>query len=96
MHIKVGQSSLTMKENGDITIEGNNIQTDGQGKITFKAGMDFTAEAMNAKIKANMGAELSGMTTKVSGTSTKVEATASLDLTSSGIAKLKGSINMIG
>ena len=96
LHIKVGQSSLTMKENGDITIEGNNIQTDGQGKITFKAGMDFTAEAMNAKIKANIGAELSGMTTKVSGMSTKVEAEASLDLTSSGLAKLKGSINMIG
>lgn len=89
LHIKVGMSSLTMKKNGDITIKGKNIKTDGTGKISFKAIQDFTAQGMNAKIKGNIAAEMSGTTAKVEGKGI-------LDLKSSGMAKLKGSINMIG
>jgi hypothetical protein len=44
---------------------------------------------MNAKIKGNIAAEMSG-------TTAKVEGKAMLDLKASGMAKLKGSINMIG
>lgn len=89
LHIKVGMSSLTMKKNGDITIKGKNITTDGKGKISFKAVQDFSAQGMNAKIKGNVAAEMSG-------TTAKVEGKGMLDLKASGMAKLKGSINMIG
>ncbi len=89
LHIKVGMSSLTMKKNGDITIKGKNITLDGKGKVTCKALQDFSAQGMNTKIQGKIGAQMSGV-------QTKVEGKAMLDLKASGMAKLKGSINMIG
>jgi len=35
--IKVGKASITLKKNGDITIEGKNINTKGSGNIVMKA-----------------------------------------------------------
>ena len=78
-----------MKKNGDITIVGKNIKTDGKGKITFKALQDFSAEGLNAKIKGTIGAEVKGLTAKV-------EAQTMLDLKGSAMATLKGGITMIG
>ena len=89
LKIKVGMCSLTMKKNGDITIVGKNIKTDGKGKITFKALQDFSAEGLNAKIKGTIGAEVKGLTAKV-------EAQTMLDLKGSAMATLKGGITMIG
>ena len=35
--IKVGKASITLKKNGDITIQGKNISTKGSGNIVMKA-----------------------------------------------------------
>ena len=35
--IKVGKATITLKKNGDITIEGKNINTKGSGNIVMKA-----------------------------------------------------------
>jgi type VI secretion system secreted protein VgrG len=35
--IKVGKASITLKKNGDIIIDGKNINTKGSGNIVMKA-----------------------------------------------------------
>ena len=35
--IKVGKATITMKKNGDITINGKNINVKGSGNIVMKA-----------------------------------------------------------
>ena len=35
--IKVGKASITLKKNGDIIINGKNINTKGSGNIVMKA-----------------------------------------------------------
>jgi len=39
--IKTGSASITMKKNGDIQINGNDITINGSGKITVKASSDL-------------------------------------------------------
>lgn len=40
VRIAVGNSSITLKKNGEITLKGNDITIDGQGKITIKGSSD--------------------------------------------------------
>ncbi len=79
--VTVGQSELTMDASGTIDIKGINITIDGVN-VTLKAQAAFKAEGQaQAEVKGAM---------------TTVEGSGILDLKAGGMAKLKGSITMIG
>ncbi len=80
--VVVGQSKLTMTANGDITIEGINLEI----------RTDATAKVKSASIKIDGSAEV-GIK---GGGQTKVEGSGMLDLKGGGMAKLKGGVTMIG
>jgi type VI secretion system secreted protein VgrG len=89
--LKVGQAKLTMKKNGQITIEGKDISVKDKGKTKIDATMDVGIKAgMNTKIEGGLNIELKG------GIAAKVEGGANLDLKGGAMAKLKGGITMIG
>ena len=81
LEIKVGKASLTMKKNGDIDIKGKTITIDAMMQVNVKATKIQIDGKGTADIKAPK---------------TSVEGQGMLDLKSSGMAKLKGSITMIG
>jgi type VI secretion system secreted protein VgrG len=78
--LEVGQSKLVMKNDGTIELTGMQLKIKGDAKIEI----DGTQLA------------LSGKMLDVKGTKTAVEGSGMLDLTSSGIASLKGSITKLG
>jgi type VI secretion system secreted protein VgrG len=49
--LKTGDSSITMKKNGEITIKGKDIKLDGSGKINVKASSDVVLKG--SKVTAN-------------------------------------------
>ena len=95
--IKVGQSKLVMTKLGDITMNGVKMKFDSKNTFDVKANnsvkINGTAkvEASSAMIKIAGSAK-----TDITGAMTKVAGTAMLDLSASGMAKLKGSLTMIG
>ena len=89
LHIKVGQSTLTMKKNGDITLKGMKLQFKASNSVTIKGAAKV--EVKGAQVKITGDAK-----TDVKGAMTKVEGSGILDLKGGGMAKLKGGITMIG
>lgn len=87
--VKVGQSKLTMKKNGDITIEGMKLKVTGKNSVKIEG--KAKAELKSAQVKIEGQAK-----TDVKGAMTSVQGSAMLDLKASGMAKLKGGITMIG
>lgn len=88
--ITVGQSSLVMKKNGDITIKGKTIKFDASMEIKGKAGKSVDLKAAMVKVNGSGTVEIKG------GGQTKVEGSGMLDLKGGGMAKLKGGVTMIG
>jgi type VI secretion system secreted protein VgrG len=78
--LEVGQSKLVMKSDGTIEITGLQVKIKGNSKVQI----DGTQT------------EVSGQQLDVKGTKTAVQGTGMLDLASSGIASLKGSLTKIG
>jgi type VI secretion system secreted protein VgrG len=97
LKITVGQASLVMKKNGDITLKGMKIQVTASNSVTVKAN---NAVAIEGKAKV----EVKGAQVKIEGQAqaemksamTKVEGSGILDLKGGGMAKLKGGLTMIG
>lgn len=89
LSIKVGQASLNMKKNGDVTIKGM--------KLTFQATNSVTVKG-TSKVDINGGqVKIAGsIKTEVKAAMTKVEGSGILDLKAGGMAKLKGGVTMIG
>ncbi len=97
LKITVGQSSLVMKKNGDVTIKGKtlkldftmDIKADAKKGVNLKAGVGMDLKAVQVKINGDGTLDLKagGMTT-VKG--------AMVDVNGSGMAKLKGGVTMIG
>jgi type VI secretion system secreted protein VgrG len=88
--ITVGQASLVMKKNGDITIKGKTIKFDASMEIKGKAGKSVDLKAAMVKVNGSGTVEIKG------GGQTKVEGSGMLDLKGGGMAKLKGGVTMIG
>jgi type VI secretion system secreted protein VgrG len=89
LKIKVGQSELTMKKNGDVTIKGMKLLFKANNSVTIKGAAKV--EVKGAQVKITGDAK-----TDVKGPMTKVEGSGILDLKGGGMAKLKGGITMIG
>ncbi|MDH3349937.1 MAG: type VI secretion system tip protein VgrG [Gammaproteobacteria bacterium] len=89
LKIKVGQSELTMKKNGDVTIKGMKLLYKANNSVTIKGAAKV--EVKGAQVKITGDAK-----TDVKGAMTKVEGSGILDLKGGGMAKLKGGITMIG
>jgi hypothetical protein len=47
LRLKVGDASITLKKNGDVTIKGGSIEIDGYGKVTVKASRDVVVKGRN-------------------------------------------------
>lgn len=78
--LECGQSKIVMKSNGTIEITGVQVKIKGNSKVEI----DGTQTA------------ISGQQLDVKGTKTAVQGSGMLDLASSGIASLKGSLTKIG
>jgi phage gp45-like len=76
----VGAAKIVMKSDGTIEISGKEVKVSG----TAKAEVDSPQTA------------LSGTQLNLKGTKTAVQGSAQLDLASSGVASLKGSLTKIG
>jgi type VI secretion system secreted protein VgrG len=78
--LKVGEAKIVLKSDGSVEISGTSVKVKG----TSSAEIDATQT------------KVSGTQLDVKGTKTTVDGSASLDLTSSGVASLKGSLTKIG
>jgi type VI secretion system secreted protein VgrG len=78
--LKVGAAQIVLKSDGSVEISGSSIKVKG----TSSAEIDATQT------------KVSGTQVNVTGTKTTVDGSATLDLTSSGVASLKGSLTKIG
>jgi type VI secretion system secreted protein VgrG len=78
--LKVGQAKIVLKKDGSIEIAGLNVKISGKAKLE--------ADSPQTTV--------SGTQLNVKGTRTAVEGTAMLDVTSSGVASLKGTLTKIG
>jgi type VI secretion system secreted protein VgrG len=78
--LECGLAKIVMKKDGTIEIAGKDVKLKG----TMKATVDATQTA------------ISGTQVDVKGTKTAVQGSGTLDLASSGIASLKGSLTKIG
>ena len=79
--LKTAGGSITLKANGDITLEGKNV--------TIKAKGDVSLDGMNVNAKGKTGAKLEG-------TQVSVKASGKGEVSSSGILQVKGSLTQIG
>ena len=89
LKITVGQSSLVMKKDGTITINGKDLKLDFKMNIKGKAavGLDLKATQVKVAGTGTLDIKAGGMTT-VKG--------AMVDINGSAMAKLKGGLTMIG
>lgn len=78
--LKCGMAQIVLKQDGTVQISGKDVQLSG----TAKASVDAAQVAV------------SGTQLDVKGTKTAVQGSGTLDLSSSGIASLKGSLTKIG
>lgn len=91
------KNKYTLKAGDQITLEV------GQAKIVMKSDGTIEITGLQVKIKGNSKVEIDGTQTAISGqqldmkgTKTAVQGSGMLDLASSGIASLKGSLTKIG
>lgn len=97
LSIKVGQASLVMKKNGDVTIKGMNLTFKATNSVTVKATNTVTVKGSAKVDVSGAQVQIAGQAkTDVKGAMTKVEGSAMLDLNAGGMAKLKGGVTMIG
>jgi type VI secretion system secreted protein VgrG len=89
--------SLRLVSKEDITLEC------GAAKIVLKKDGSIEINGVDVKVKGSKGVSVDGTKTEVSGTDldikgtkTAVQGSATLDLTASGVASLKGSLTKIG
>jgi type VI secretion system secreted protein VgrG len=78
--LECGVAKITLKSDGTVEISGKEVKVSG----TMKASVDATQTA------------ISGTQLDLKGTKTAVQGSGTLDLASSGIASLKGSLTKIG
>jgi type VI secretion system secreted protein VgrG len=78
--LKCGMAQIVLKQDGTVEISGKDVQVSG----TAKASVEATQVAV------------SGTQLDVKGTKTAIQGSGTLDLSSSGIASLKGSLTRIG
>lgn len=79
VELKSKQGSIVIADNGDITINGNNITIKAKQKVNIESGTDFGAKGgTGAKVEA--------------GTSLSLKGTAGATLESSAITAVKGSL----
>ncbi|HSN69951.1 MAG TPA: type VI secretion system tip protein TssI/VgrG, partial [Steroidobacteraceae bacterium] len=87
--LETGQSKIVMKKDGSVTITCMKLKID--------ATQELKASSMQVKVDGQVKVAIaSGVQLEMKGTMTKVEGSGMLDLAASGIAKLKGSLTMIG
>jgi type VI secretion system secreted protein VgrG len=104
--IVTGQSKIVMKKDGTITVSCKELKVDATQMINLDSKKDIkAAAAMNIDMEGKVKFSAKGLQMALEGTTqaslksnvmTKVEGTAMLDLASSGIASLKGSLTKIG
>ena len=85
-----GQSKITMKKDGTITIDCVKLQVNASNSIAMKASNSIEMKA-NATVKIEGSAQV-----EVKGAMAKVDASGMLDLSAGGIATLKGALTKIG
>jgi type VI secretion system secreted protein VgrG len=78
--LECGQAKLTLKSDGTVEISGSSLKLSG----TQKVAVDGTQT------------KISGSDVSISGTKAAVQGSGTLDLSSSGVASLKGSLTKIG
>jgi phage gp45-like len=78
--LECGLAKIVMKKDGTVEISGKDVKVSG----TMKASVDAAQTA------------ISGTQLDLKGTKTAVQGSGTLDLASSGIASLKGSLTKIG
>ncbi|HWG29140.1 MAG TPA: type VI secretion system tip protein TssI/VgrG [Steroidobacteraceae bacterium] len=78
--LEVGQAKIVMKSDGSIQISGSQLQLKGTSSVDIDAAQT----------------KVSGTQLDVKGTKTTVDGSGTLDLSSSGVASLKGSLTKIG
>jgi len=78
--LKCGMAQIVLKQDGTVAISGKDVQLSG----TAKASVDAAQVAV------------SGTQLDVKGTKTAIQGSGTLDLSSSGVASLKGSLTKIG
>ncbi len=79
--LEVGQAKIVMKSDGTIEMTGMQMKIKGNSKVEIDGHADAPSPAQQLDVK---------------GTKTAVEGSGMLDLASSGIASLKGSLTKIG
>jgi len=94
--IETGQSKIVMKKNGDVTITCMNLEMKASQSVKINGQTQVQVKSLDVKVDGQTSvAVTSGVNMKVEGKMTKVEGVM-LDLSGSGIAKLKGGLTMIG
>ena len=105
LKITVGQSSLVMKKDGTITINGKDLKLDFKMDIKTKAGKDMKVESgVGMDLKTGVGMGLKAAQIKIAGSATldlkggamTTVKGAMVDVNGSAMAKLKGALTMIG
>ena len=87
--LETGQSKIVMKKDGSITITCMKLKID--------ATQSLKASSLDVKVDGQTKVAIaSGVQLELKGTMSKVQGSAMLDLSASGMAKLKGSVTMIG
>ena len=101
-----GNAKIEMKKDGTVKITGKEITIDATDKATMKSGQaSFAADGqqnnadmkgMNANVEGTQGAKVKGMTAEVSGdTQVDIKANAQVQIQSSGMVTVKGSMIML-
>jgi type VI secretion system secreted protein VgrG len=95
IQLEVGLSKIVMKKDGTIEISGKDVKV--KGTTTAELSSLETKVAGTAKVEVDsVQTAISGTQLELKGTATSVQGTGSLDLASSAIASLKGTITKIG
>lgn len=83
-----GQSSITMKSSGEISIKGTNITLDGMNGVTVKG--------MTVDVKADTAATVKGLTVEVSADAKTDVKGAMVNVNGSAMVKVAGGMVMLG
>ena len=95
--VKVGKAKLTMKKNGEITIEGKDISIKDSGATEIKTAKDINIKSgKKTSIDAKMDVDIkSGMNANVKAQmNTKVEGGLNIELKGGAMAKVEGGANL--
>lgn len=98
IELAVGQSKITMKNDGTITISGKAITIDAMQTVTLKALQTITAKAtQSAEVEGTMGVTLKGMKVDIQGQmQSTVSGNLMAELKGSAMAKVGGGMTFVG